>query len=168
MIPRAVRGELRGLSNGTPVVLELIEPVCFARVIDLPREAHERAAMRQRAWVGSTAQQANPQRHRGEAECLELALLSTPVLPIIAHDGDAIRDAIRERVPVLNAVDVALAFVGGGDYSVPDAWALYCSLLGAGLWAAGPVTDNSSGKARFETAAHWLCQGLQRRISSES
>jgi predicted nucleic acid-binding protein len=145
-IPKAVFNELYGLTASHPHASLLVRPKCFARIVTLDEAELAARDKRQRAWVGEDTWLKDPLKNRGEAECLELSLRKDRC-PIVLHDHQGVNDARVDRIPVVNAVDIAA--VAALDSTENEGWALYLSLLRAGMRQVGPIDKGPSGRAQF-------------------
>jgi predicted nucleic acid-binding protein len=157
VIPQAVRNELHGLANDYPQVRTLLEPKCFARIVNQTDEEWLTEVDKWlRGWKGVEVWEEIPNGDdRGEAECL--VLCDRLGLQMVAQDNKALRGAIPKQIQVFSAIHVCLALKAKGGFSAEDAWRIYLELTAEGLHAAvgyGVKADEiAASNARFMALA---------------
>lgn len=156
-VPRAIEVELKGLSQGHPDLAHLLRPDCFGHVHDLTHAEAERAAEHQRAWVGYENWVNNPKWHRGEAECLRLALRrelaqerTGKPAAFVVHDRDARNAARPYGIETFSAVEVLAALAAAGHLLPENAWQRWVDMIDGGYVARLPGwTRSDEDRSRF-------------------
>lgn len=128
-IPERVAGEMRGHARGDPEIEKLLPPPnnSFGQLVKVDRQIAQIAYDLQRTWHGAAAIADDPQKDRGEAECLATCIVNR-AWALFSQDHLAVEYAPKYSLYLYGLPELLMLFAAEGRLLPPSAWKVYADI----------------------------------------